>query len=230
MRKWRLPGRFPSPHLVAPPLLSSSIKLDNRMEDKEEDVVQKMRRLMLVGFAAVIALAPVAAGAVTLTHTPVGAPLCLSANAPTACNGGVASIDHYDFNFDISGVVGADQIITDALLTLNLFDDQGKADGSEKLTLHLDGDLVPTSGDVQHDLGLTLNVSLLDDNHLYVSLGVDGTSGDYYFGWSTLAMTLADRPGDIVPGGDPGTSAVPLPASLVLLGLGLGAAAARRRA
>ncbi|HKZ06428.1 MAG TPA: hypothetical protein VJU81_13225 [Methylomirabilota bacterium] len=188
--------------------------------------MQKMRRLVLVGIAAVIGLAPAAAGAVTLTHTPVDAPLCMSANAPTACNGGVASIDHYDFSFDISSVVGADQLITDALLTLNLFDDQGRADGSEKLTLHLDGDLVPTPGDVQNNLGVTLTLSLLDDNLLNVSLGVDGTSGDYYFGWSTLDLTLEDRPDpvdDIVP--DPITTrAVPLPASLILLGLGLGAA------
>jgi hypothetical protein len=194
-------------------------------------VVQKMRRLILVGFASVVALAPAAAGAVTLTHTPVGGPLCLSAVAPTACNGGVASIDHYDFTFDISGVVGADQLITDALLTLNVFDDKGKADASEKMTLHLDGNLVATPGDVQNDLALTLNLSLLDDNHLSVRLGVDGASGDYYFGWSTLALTLEDRPdpvNDIVPTGDT-TRAVPVPASLVLLGLGLGAAALRRR-
>ena len=203
--------------------------LNNRREGKQEDNVQKMRRLMLIGIAAVIGLAPVAAGAVTLTHTPTGAPLCLSANAPTACNGGIASITHYDFSFDISGYVGADQEITDALLTLNLFDDFGKADGSEKLTLRLDGDLVPTSGDVQNDLGLTVDLSLLGDNILYVSLGVDGASGDYYFGWSTLDLTLQDRPD---PVGDtlPPTSAVPLPASLILLGFGLSAAAVARRA
>ena len=190
--------------------------------------MHKLRRLMLVGIATVIGLAPVAAGAVTLTHTPAGAPLCLSANAPTACNGGVASITHYDFNFDISGVVGADQDITDALLTLNLFDDQGKADGSEKLTLHLDGDLVPTNGDVQHDLGLTVDLSLLADSILHVSLGV--ANGDYYFGWSTLDLTLQDRP-DPVRDPDPiTTTAVPLPASLILLGFGLGAAAVARRA
>src|SRR4030095_4000622 len=96
----------------------------------------------------------------------------------------------------------------------------------EKLTLHLDGDLVPTSGDVQNNLGLTVDLSLLADSILHVSLGVDGTSGDYYFGWSTLDLTLQDRPepGDINPG--PITTApVPLPASLILLGFGLGAAA-----
>ena len=228
-RKWRSDRGFPASHSVASPLLSSSIMLNNCREEKQEDIVHKLRRLMLVGIATVIGLAPVAAGAVTLTHTPLGAPLCLSAGAPTPCNGGVASIDHYDFSFDISGVVGADQEITDALLTLNLFDDFGKSDGSEKLTLHLDGDLVPTSGDVQNDLGLTLDLTLLADNILYVSLGVDGASGDYYFGWSTLDLTLQDRP-DPVRDPGPGTSAVPLPASLILLGFGLGAAAVARRA
>jgi len=191
-----------------------------------------MRRLILAGFASVVALAPVAAGAVTLTHTPVGAPICLSAVAPIACNGGVASITHYDFTFDVSGVVDADHIITDALLTLNVFDDKGKADASEKMTLHLDGGLLPIAGDVQNDLDLTVNLTLLDDSLLHVSLGVDGASGDYFFGWSTLALTLEDRPdpvNDIVPTGD-SSRAVPGPASLVLLGLGLGAAAVRRRA
>jgi hypothetical protein len=202
--------------------------LSHRREGEQEDNVQKMRRFVLIGIAALIGLAPAAAGAVTLTHTPAGAPLCLSASAPTACNGGVASITHYDFSFDISGVVGVNQDITDALLTLNLFDDFGKADGSEKLTLHLDGDLVPTAGDVQNDLGLTVDLSLLADSILHVSLGV--ANGDYYFGWSTLDLTLQDRPnpvGDIIP--DPiTTAAVPLPASLILLGLGLGAAAVAR--
>lgn len=192
--------------------------------------MHKMRSLILAGFASIVGLAPVTAGAVTLTHTPVGAPICLSAVAPTACNGGVASVDHYDFTFDISGAVGADQIITDALLTLNVFDDRGKSDASEKMTLHLDGGLVPTPGDVQNDLGLTVDLSLLGDNLLHVSLGVDGASGDYFFGWSTLALTLEDRIilDDIVPLDTSRT--VPLPASLVLLGLGLGVAAVKRRA
>jgi MYXO-CTERM domain-containing protein len=188
-----------------------------------------MRRLILVGFASLVALAPVGAGAVTLTHTPVGTPICLSASAPTACNGGIASVPDYDFSFNIS--VDPSQIITDALLTLNLFDDFGQADGSEKLTLHLDDDLEPTSGDVQNDLGLTLNLSLLDDNVLSVSLGVDGTRGDYFFGWATLDLTLADRldsVNELVPT-DSTTSAVPLPTPLVLLGLGLVTLAARRR-
>lgn len=189
--------------------------------------MQKMRRLMLVGFASFIGLAPVTAGAVILTHDP-GAPVCLSAGAPAPCNGSaVPSVDHYDFSFDLTGVVGADQIITDALLTLVLSDDKGQADGNEFMTLHLDGNLVPTAGDVQNNLeDLTVDLALLSDNILHVKLGVNG-DGDYFFGGSTLDLTLEDRPGDPVP--DP-TRAVPVPASLVLLGLGLGAAAARRLA
>jgi len=54
--------------------------------------MQNMLRRTLVVLAALAGMVPAGVGATTLTHTPAGAPLCLSANSPTACNGGGASL------------------------------------------------------------------------------------------------------------------------------------------
>ena len=190
--------------------------------------MQNLLRLMLAGLA--VGLLPAGAGAATLTYVPVGAPLCLSTSAPAACNEGGASVSSHAFSFDVPGAVAADEILTGAVLSLNLFDDFGRADGNEKLRLYLDGTEVPVSGDVQHDLILTLgDLSLLADDLLWVSLSPD--SGDFFFGGATLTLLLEDRPepASDVPSAAPPASAVPLPGSLVLLGLGATALAARIR-
>jgi hypothetical protein len=185
---------------------------------------------MLVVLAGLAGMIPAAAGATTLTYTLPGAPICLSANAPAACNAGGASLAAYAFSFDFPGVPGADEIITAATLTLNVWDDFGQADGSEKIDIVLDVDDILVNGDVQHDIVISLaDLGPLSDNLLWVTLAAH--TGDFFFGGASLTITVEDRPGGTDE--DPApvtTAAVPLPASLALLGIGLAALAARRRA
>jgi hypothetical protein len=192
--------------------------------------MQNVLRRMLVVLAGLAGMIPAAAGATTLTYTLPGSPICLSANAPVACNAGGASLTAYAFSFDFPGVPGADEIITAATLTLNVWDDFGRADGSEKIDVVLDVDDILVNGDVQHDIVISLaDLAPLSDHLLWVTLGA--ATGDFFFGGASLALTVEDRPGD--PGTDeipPVTTAVPMPASLALLGIGLAALAARRRA
>lgn len=188
--------------------------------------MQKVLRRMLVVLAGLAGMIPAGAGATTITYTLSGAPICLSANAPAPCNEGGASLTAYAFSFNFPGVPGADEIITAATLTLNVWDDFGQADGSEKIDLVLDVADILVSGDVQNDIVISLaDLDALSDSLLLVTLGAD--TGDFFFGGASLALTVEDRPEEDVP---PVTSSVPLPATLVLLGLGLVAVAVRRRA
>ena len=70
-------------------------------------------------------------------------------------------------------------------------------------------------------------ISLADldalSDSLLVTLGAH--TGDFFFGGASLALTVEDRPEDPVT-----TSSVPVPASLMLVGLGLAALGVRRRA
>jgi hypothetical protein len=184
--------------------------------------MQNMLRRTLVVLAGLAGMIPVGAGAMTITHTPIGAPLCLSANAPAACNTGGGSAATYSFSFDLSGV--ADEIIA-ATLTLQLSDDMGRADGSEKIDLTVNGVDLQVNGDANSDFLISLaDPGSLGGTTLNIIVGAE--TGDYFFAGATLTLTVEEQGTDeILP-----QAAVPVPPSMVLLGLGLVAVAARRRA
>ena len=191
--------------------------------------MQNVLRPMLVVLAALAGMIPAGAGATTLTDIPAGAPLCLSASSPTACNAGGASQPTYSFSFDLSGIADPDEIITAATLTLLIADDSGARDGSEKIDLFLDGVDMLVNADANHDLLVPLDLGSLG-NTLNITLGAE--TGDFFFAGASLTLTVEDRPEEIVEVTDeiPAAAAVPVPPTVVLLGLGLVAMAARRRA
>jgi len=178
--------------------------------------------------AALVALAPGTPAAASILFTDSIGPgihQCLSEAAPTACagGGGVSSIGH-TFTLDITSfgfIVGS--LITEANLTIDLADDGGPADGSEKIDVTLDGVLVKNNADANHDVIIDFSsFDSLADGLLVVELGA--RSGDFFFEGATL--TVWDDP----PGPAPGASAaVPLPATLALLTSGLAAVMWRRR-
>ena len=185
--------------------------------------MQNMLRRTLVVLAGLAGMIPAGAGAMTITHTPVGAPLCLSASAPAACNAGGASAATYSFSFDLSGV--ADEILA-ATLTLQLSDDMGRSDGSEKIDLLVNGVDLQVNGDANSDFVISLADPGSLGGTLNIILGAE--TGDYFFAGATLTLTVEEQGTDEIPALD--AAAVPVPPSMVLLGLGLVAVAARRRA
>ena len=189
-----------------------------------------MNRLLGLAAGALIALgAPVVTSAAPVTYTDIvpGSHTCISADAPAACNGtgGATSVGSTQFTFDITddGFVPG-SLITSAEITLDLSDDGGSGDGSEKITLSLDGSSLTYTDNANHQAVITLSdfTLLADGKILVVVLGA--STGDYFFDGAKL--TVVDDPD---AGSETSAAAVPAPAALLILGAGALAAACRRR-
>ena len=183
-----------------------------------------MKRLLgFVAAGALMALGtPTAAPAASITFTdstPSGH-LCMSASAPAACDGGAVSTGTYTFTFDITDsgfVLGS--LITSAELVLDLVDDGGSGEGSEKIGLLLDGTSIPYTENANHDAVITLSdFTSLADGKLEMILSA--TTGDFFLDGARLTVVA-----------DPTlAAAVPAPAALLVLAAGLVGTAWRRRA
>jgi hypothetical protein len=103
----------------------------------------------------------------------------------------------------------------------------GRADGSEKIDLTVNGVDLQVNGDANSDFVIALADPGSLSGILNITVGAD--TGDYFFAGATLALTVEAAGGtdEIQPLAD---AAVPVPPSMVLLGLGLVAVATRRRA
>jgi hypothetical protein len=199
-----------------------------------------MKRLL--GFAAgalgSLAALPGAALAASIVFTDIEGPglhQCISASA-AACAGGSPSTGSTTLTLDITdhGFVPG-SLITEATLTLDLADDGGAGDGSEKLDLDLDGVTVQSNANANHDVVITFSdFGDLADGVLTVELV--GRSGDFFLEGATLRVvddppTTGQNEGTTGSEQEPtGPTAVPAPAAGVLLAAGLLGLGWRRRA
>jgi hypothetical protein len=201
-----------------------------------------MKRLLglVAGALGSLAALPGAALAASVVFTDIEGPglhQCISASA-AACAGGSPSSGSATLTMDITehGFV-AGSLITEATLTLTLADDGGAGDGSEKLDLELDGVTVQSNANVNHSIVITFSdFDDLADGLLTVELSA--RSGDFFLEAATLAVV--DDPAEGTTGSDQGTTgsdqqpaaptAVPAPAAVVLLAVGLLGMGWKRRA
>ena len=205
-----------------------------------------MKRVLgfVAGALGSLAALPGAALAASVVFTDIEGPglhKCLSASA-AACAGGSPSSGSATLTMDITehGFVPG-SLITEATLILTLADDGGAGDGSEKLDLDVDGVTVQSNANVNHSIVITFSdFDDLADGLLTVELSA--RSGDFFLEKATLkvvddvpttgsdqATTGSDQ---VTAGSDQSTgpTAVPAPAAMVLLAVGLMGMGWKRRA
>ncbi|WP_036171327.1 PEP-CTERM sorting domain-containing protein [Massilia sp. 9096] len=137
-----------------------------------------------------------------------------------------SDVDGYDINFDIlsKGYNPLTQSLTSGVLTFTLTDNAGDESfefdiGSGKFLQTYTGSNVPNHQEKSYTVNLQKSLAdLAKDGQLTVNLS--STSGDYIFVSSTLTAQATNLDT---------TTNVPEPASLALIGLGMGALALRRR-
>ena len=144
--------------------------------------------------------------------------VCLSASSPLACNGTVGAsqpdlqYDHYLPSY----VTEPGYSLTFAQLTLDLADDLGQGDGTEKLNVSVNGHEVVSHADANHDLVIPLtDPSWFSAGELEVTITAD--RGDFFLVSARLDFDGTPGTPPLPPGQVP---QVPGPAPLTLLGLG----------
>lgn len=190
-----------------------------------------MKRLLAscLAIAAALAVSVPPAPAATLYTNELGPGLhtCLSATAPSACNGPTGpSAGTLPLSLDVTGAgFASGSTITAATLRIALADDSGRGDGSEKIDIWLDTKSYVSHADANHDVVITFtDFTDLLDGGLAVLLGAN--TGDFFVEGAELDI-WADPPAPPAPTGlptgpdgpapDPRSASVPAPAPLVLL-------------
>jgi hypothetical protein len=163
--------------------------------------------LSLAASTAWIAAGPARAAPVAFTHTLAGPAVCLSAGSPDPCHGSIAgSVPGAELDHVLPAYLTAPgYALTAAELHLQLADDFGQGDGSEKLDLWVDGTRIVSNADANHDQTILLtNLAWLADGYLEVRVAAG--RGDFFLLGSTLSVTgetvaldTATAPGGRVP-------------------------------
>ncbi len=122
--------------------------------------------------------------------------------------------------------------ITSATLALNLYDDGGSGDGSEKTDVWV-GLTLGSLTQIEFNQNImsipaSYNVLLYVTSAGTLEVKIDPTSGDFYFGSSTLTV-MANRTEPDPNEPSDGDGVIPEPATVALFGLGLAGAVIRRR-
>jgi hypothetical protein len=128
----------------------------------------------------------------------------------------------FTFLHDITddGFNPATDSILSATLLIDLGDNAGPADGTERAEIYLDGTLVASAHNPVNDFSYAFSFpftslidGLIDGLVITIARPGDGTLGDFYFNSSALTVNV-ERAGSAA-------SQIPEPSTLALVGLGL---------